>query len=611
MRVGWAIIFAFLFPLAAVAAEPAEAPVESRGESAGKAGEEAGGGQDNEIRRIARAGAHDLALRLLDRRQSELDRDSEAWLALERERVELQRARGRWDRVAERLAAFPESAPPAARQWARTMRARALLETDRPREARRLLRDLIWEAPAGSDGLALLRRLVVESYLIEGRPEDAEAAVRRYRQDHGDSPAGWPALQARLYLRTGRPGPALDILRSAESPPPWLVWLAELEARRREPAAVMQAAIQYGVNKANDSADRRRAWAVASRAAWAAGNPVAHIAALERSLALTEPGEGKEGLFSVTPDRLWRAYLEFGESLGNALELVVGDDQAWFVEASNRYDSDPMRARALFAVVALKAWQPAHRREAHRQFAALLGEGPGGGAILEHLYLHSDRFEAVGQIPDAVRYQLVDQVLSRPDIPLASRLMTGLDEPPPEIAPSDWHLRRARVLLLGGHPEEGIESLDALIQLDDIGEVDRVLQVVFDLQTIERHHAALRFFEAVLNREATPEKQKREILFWMGDSWKGLDRPVEAARHYLLSAGYDDPFAMDQWAQTARFRAAEQLAEAGLAADARRIYQKLLNATREPARQSVLRNRIQRLTLGEANRAPGKTNDAH
>lgn len=610
MRAGWPIVFALLFPLAVVAAGPGDASGESSGESVEEAAEEAGREQTNEVRRIARSGAHDLALRLLDRRQAEVEEGSDRWLALERERIELQRARDRWDRVAERLAAFPESAPPPARQWARTMRARALLETGKPREARRLLRDLIWEQPGGPDGLALLRRLVVESYLSEGRPEDAEAAVRRYRQDHGDSPAGWPALQARLYLQTDRPGPALDILQSAEAPAPWLVWLAELEAERREPAAVMQDAIRYGVNKSRDSDDRRRAWAVAAKAAWAAGNPVAHIAALERCLALTDPGDGNKGLFSVTPDRLWRAYLEFGGSLGNALGLVVGEDRTWFVEASNRYDSDPTRARALFVVVALKAWRPEHRREAHRQLASLLAEAPDGGTVLEHLYLHSDRFEAVAQIPDAVRYRLADQVLSRPDIPLASRLMTGLDEPPPETAPADWHLRRARVLLLGGHPEEGIEALEALMRLEEIGDIDRVLQVVFDLQTIERHRAALRFFEAVMGREATPAGQKREILFWMGDSWKGLDEPVEAARHYLLSAGYEDPFAMDQWAQTARFRAAEQLAEAGLAADARRIYQKLLNATREPARQSVLRNRIQRLTLGEANRAPGGADDA-
>ena len=59
---------------------------------------------------------------------------------------------------------------------------------------------------------------------------------------------------------------------------------------------------------------------------------------------------------------------------------------------------------------------------------------------------------------------------------------------------------------------------------------------------------------------------------------------------------------MDPWAQTARYRAAQELAEGGLHADARRQFVALQNATSDPARQAVLRHELQQLTL-EAERA--------
>jgi hypothetical protein len=62
------------------------------------------------------------------------------------------------------------------------------------------------------------------------------------------------------------------------------------------------------------------------------------------------------------------------------------------------------------------------------------------------------------------------------------------------------------------------------------------------------------------------------------------------------------PDAMDPWAQTARFNAAESLQKAGLVDDARRIYQSLLAVTEEPARRSVLRHNIQQLWLTQSTR---------
>ena len=99
-----------------------------------------------------------------------------------------------------------------------------------------------------------------------------------------------------------------------------------------------------------------------------------------------------------------------------------------------------------------------------------------------------------------------------------------------------------------------------------------------------------------MNRTIEP-RQKREILFWMADSYRDLERYDRAALLYLQSAMFVGPEAMDPWAQTARFKAAESLQESGLVDDARRIYLSLLEVTDEPTRRSVLQHNIQQLWL--------------
>src|SRR5690606_16559170 len=125
----------------------------------------------------------------------------------------------------------------------------------------------------------------------------------------------------------------------------------------------------------------------------------------------------------------------------------------------------------------------------------------------------SSLFAAPQDILPAVRYLLLEHVLGVPDIPTASKLLVGLDEPPPQADPAEWHLRRARVVLLGGRIDDGVAALRRLF--DEVGEFDRdrALQVVFDLQTLERHEAALDFLGRLQALETDPQR-KRELLYW-------------------------------------------------------------------------------------------------
>jgi tetratricopeptide (TPR) repeat protein len=181
-------------------------------------------------------------------------------------------------------------------------------------------------------------------------------------------------------------------------------------------------------------------------------------------------------------------------------------------------------------------------------------------------------------------------------------LMSGLNSVPPGTSRLDWQLRQSRVLILGGRYDEGNEVLQGLI-----GEytepnpeaTDRILQVLFDVQTVGLHAEAIEHFERLLRLDIEA-RRRREILFWIADSYRGLEKYEQAALLYLQSAMLPSPEAMDPWAQTARFNAAESLQLAGLVDDARRIYQGLLDVTEDPARRSVLSHKIQQLWLNQS-----------
>jgi tetratricopeptide (TPR) repeat protein len=184
--------------------------------------------------------------------------------------------------------------------------------------------------------------------------------------------------------------------------------------------------------------------------------------------------------------------------------------------------------------------------------------------------------------------------------------MQGLDTPPPPepgtkppdpaVADAAWQLKRAHVFILGGDPEQGVAALQKLIESKAPVDSDDVLQEIFGLQTLHRDKEAIPLFEALQKTDLQPE-QRRQLLYWTADSYKAVGDFTKAAELYLRSAMLPGPFTMDQWAQTARYQAAQMLAQAGYIEDARNLYQGLLGATRDPAQQAVLNHDLQQLLL--------------
>jgi hypothetical protein len=457
--------------------------------------------------------------------------------------------------------------------------------------------------------LSSWRQLVIRSYVMQGLNEDARLALLRYRQDFGDENPHWRWLNAQVMLHTGQQDAAIRALKDDGSPQGmFLRYSAELELNPQRAGEIADAAVKQA-EQLEIPELQSAFWGLAAEAAARTGNTREEIKNLERALSLPLDRQLVQGIVPINADRLWSAYLKEGKHIGNAEQKLLGNDEDWYFPATEAVESDPLRARILFSVLGEYGTSPERRAVAHEYLVSLLSDLPNGQVLISELYLHSQRYADVDSLPSVIRYRLIDEALVKGDLETTSRLMEGLTAPPLGSERFDWDLRRARVAIFTGDTQAGVAILEGLLGADQQDwspqRVDRLLQVVFDLQTVKRHEQALSLFAALLDKPLE-NSQKRELLFWMADSANGLERYDEAAYLYLKSATLNDPTAMDPWAQTARYRAAKALADAGLLDDARTVYTNLLRATRDVSRKAMLQNELQRLHLVAGSKRPAK-----
>lgn len=548
-----------------------------------------------EVRAVAAAGASGLALRLLDAGQPPRAGDPGAWLAWERERLVVLESRGAWARLAARVDGYGAGLPADFHGHAVLRAVRAELEQGLGGEARRRLRALLWTSRPDTIAAAELRRLVVESYVADGAAADAFTALLRYRLDFGDGEGAWRHLAARVMVLAGHPDEALEPLEGlGDAEAVFLRLLARIQAGRLD----WQAGMEAVAGAAESGLSHRRHYQLAAALADRATTPAQRVEALEEALAHRRLA-GPARLAATSVAALWAAYETHARILSNAHQLLIGEFEAWLELAATLAEREPVAARSIYAYVATAAEDVVWRRQAQTALVASLRTLPGGLEVLRQLYLERDEGPEAPRPPETIRYALVEQALAVGDIPLASGMARDLEEPPPGGDGFEWPLRRARVLVLGGFPDEGARVLGALLAAHPAlspGDVDRINQVLFELQAVGEPALAYGLFEDMLAR-VTDEQRRRETLYWMAESKEAAGQHAAAARLYLRSAMEPGPRAMDPWSRTARYRAAEALTAAGLTADARNLYETLLAVAVEPERQAVLRRAIRQLGL--------------
>jgi len=562
-------------------------------------------GSLKELAQLARAGAPQLALRRMDSKQPKAEQDLVGWMAWEQERLQILAGQGLYPLLIARVNALPESVNEHFRRLALSLKADAQLQLGQANATRATLRELLWfhnETAEPAEG-ARWRRLVVRSYVLGDRNEDARLALLRYRQDFGDENPQWRWLNAQVMLQAGEPESALKLLKDDKTPQgEFLRYAAQLRMSPQQAPELEQAAVQLA-RQLEQPELQSAFWGLAAAAAKQAGQPFKQIEHLEYALSLPVDDELTHGLLEIDADQLWEAYLQQGKRIGNQERKLLGNDEDWYFPATEAMDKDPVRARVLFSVLSEYGSSAERRSVAHGYLLGMLDELDNGKTLVKRLYLESERFADVDDLPAVVRYRLIDEALESGQLKTASRLMAGLAAPPDDSDRFEWDLRRARVAIFTGDVDQGVELLQQLLASKDQDwgqqQVDRLLQVVFDLQTVQYHRQALKLFADLLDKQLD-RQQRRELLFWMADSLQFLGQYDQAAYLYLKSAILSDPMAMDPWAQTARYRAAKVLVEAGLLEDARQIYGSLLRATRDASRRAVLETEIQRLHLVSA-----------
>ncbi|WP_139181394.1 tetratricopeptide repeat protein [Thiohalomonas denitrificans] len=551
--------------------------------------------------RLARAGAPQLALSVLDRSQPNVADDPEAWSVWQRKRAAILRRQGAWEELAAELKVIPDGVPPAYSNWAATERVQALLHAGEAVAARQELAERIWQRAGGAEELRRWRQLVIRSYIVEGRPDDAYIAMLRHRQEYRDGGTEDALLRARVLLGAGRPADAAaELTGTDDSAGQALLALARLRSGA-EPGQIAAEAARRVDSGEQDEA--RLYWrGVAIEAAAADNDSAALIQGLEPLVAQGRDGSALRGLVRVDSDRLWEAYLDYARQVGNREQLLMGDDAAWQRLAATDSRKFPIRARSIYVLLSLEARSGAVREHALERLAENITSLPSGDQVLHALYRQSDRFGTAVEIPATIRRILADRAVARSDLAEAAKLMKGLRPPATEKGKAMWELRRAKIFLLGGEYQRGeavlTEMAGRAAGLETVL-LDRFVQVIFDLQTLGRHDAAYDLFQTLYTKTTHPRLQ-RELLYWMADSRKAQGNLRVAARLYLQSAILPGVESMDPWAQTARYEAAKALSESGLFADAEVIYRQLLKVTESSQRRAVLARELEQLRLRKA-----------
>ncbi len=558
--------------------------------------------QLDSLKHISAAGAPFLTLKMLDQAQPGIDEDLYEWILWEQERYSILSQWQQWDELLIRIEGLPNDLPEQFLQQAGTYQIKAYIALEQNRTARKLLREQLWKADAASSSeYKKWRQLVIETYLNEQRIDDARVSMLRFQQDFGLENRDWIMLRARVLMQAERFEETINLLsKRLDWQSLFMKLLAEYRNNQHDAQTIWDLA-KKRIDSIKDDAEQLASyWSIAAIAAQAI-SPKNEVLALEARLSIN--ASDNINLYKIDADQLWEAYFRYAQLVGNRSELLVGDDQSWLDLAENAKQITPVKARSLLAYLMTDSTQVDIQQQAAAIFLQTLDlQKETNKTLIDQLFNQSEQFADAKSIPVEIRFQLVDLALKQADITEATRLMSGLDSIPKDTREFDWILRQARVLLLGGQLQQGDQKLTELIEhysepnkLD----TDHILQILFDLQTLEADEQAIKHFRQLMNLSLEPI-QRREILFWMADSFKALKQYERAALLYLQSAMFAGPEAMDPWAQTSRFSAAESLQKAGLVDDARRVYQSLLDITKEPGRRSVLRHNIQQLWLTQS-----------
>ena len=559
------------------------------------------------VQNLVRANVLGLAQEILETNGPAMDPATEPtteWLQWERQLWTLYQVRGQWQKLYERTLELPPALPANLRREAQLLAIKALTALGRRGAARGLIRAQLPATDAPQRHKRRLRQALIATYLADDLLFEARIAMDHFRRDYGAGETDWLLLSAGVLLRSGDPDAAVNLLAPLDQPAARLLRIyARLGNRSLTPDQVIDRALALRASPRGESLERD-IQAVMAEANITAGKfyPLADV--LEDYLLAPPPRD--PGLSGVYPQfdaaDLLDAYARIARDEGNKAGLLSGEEWRWLAHARQTPPGATVARKALFAWLAVDAKSPAVRRNAVDAYVNVLIDLR-RTALIAHLFGPETRIGELS-LGGETGLRLSAHALDNGDFQLAAEANANLSANWMATAGVDrsaWLLQAGRIDIFAGRHrrgaaklEEWIEAFDAL----DPAQTRAILQPIFDLQTVERHQLALALLHKV-DARAPAGKYRREIAYWLAESYHGSGQYTAAADLFLHSAlQHADGF--DRWGEAARFRAAEALMDALLFDDARRLFDDLLARAQSDASRSALKQKLQRLWLLES-----------
>lgn len=553
------------------------------------------------VQNLIRANVLGLAERILETRGPALQ-PSKEWLQWERQVWALYRQQGAWQKLHERANQLPPTFPRTILQEAALQSINALIALKQGEQARQLIRSKLLATDASQKDKRQLRQAVIAAYVADDLLPDARIAMDNFRKDFGSQETEWLLLSASVLLRTGDLDAAINLLAPMDHPTARVLRLyARLGNQTMTSEQVITNARKLQKSKENKSL-AREIQAVITQATQNSGKPNALVDAIEMYLLM--PPSRDPNLSRVFPQftaqNLFDAYTRIAEDQGNKVGLLVGDEKRWLNYAKQLKPTATVLRKSLFAFLALGAKKPRSRQAAIDAYVDALIDSK-RTALIPHLFGEDTAFGKLS-LGGETGLRLSARALQSRDFQLAADANANLSKLPSGVSRTAWLLQAGRIDILANRYKRGVAKLDEWIasfkRFNDAQTI-MILQPIFDLQTVQQHDVALELLYKV-NKRAPAGKHRREIAYWLAESYVAKEQYTRAADLFLHSA-LQSADGLDLWGEASRFRAGEALVKAHLFTDARQVFEDMLARATTATRRNNLKQKLQQLSLLESN----------
>lgn len=549
------------------------------------------------IQNLVRANVVELAEKTLLTQGPELKPTTE-WLQWERQLWKVYQVQEKWYELYQRTQKLPSTFPASIRQEAMLQRAKALTELNQGTAARRLIREQLLITDISKKHKRLFRQALISSFIADDLLEEASAAVTRFNRDYTPDKEEWLLLSAGVLIQSGDPDAAINLLSPLQQPAAQLLRLyARLTNNTLNSKKVIDSALKILKSPQGESLVRE-VYSVTIQANIDAEEHSELVTVLEKYLIT--PTQRESVLSRSYPrfdaEDLFAAYTKIAEEEANESELLIGDDEVWFEHAEKLPEKSVVTKKSIFAFLAKNSQDKAIRQKAIDAYINALIDTKQPN-LIEHLFGENALFGKL-TLGGETGFRLATYALSKNYFKLAAIANANLVEFPPNLKRNEWLLLSARIDVFSGQYQSGVDKLNEWI--DSFKKFTKpqataVLQPIFDLQSVEQHEFALKLLKKVSKR-ITTKQQRREISFWLAESYVA-NKQYRIAADLFLKSALAGKESFDQWGQAARFRAGEALIKLELYNDAIRIFEDLLLGAGEQSWKDRLNQKLQQLWL--------------